>query len=381
MREAVGLFDQSSFAKFLVQGRDALSALDRACVSGLDVPVGRVVYTQLCNERGGIEADLTITRTGVQRFLVVTAAASQQHDLLHLERAIGDAAATVTDVTSGFAVLSLMGPRARAVLARLTPDDVGNAAFPFRTSREIEIGFARVRATRITYVGELGWELYVPSEYAPDVFDRLLRAGEPDGLRLCGYHALNSLRLEKAYRHWGHDIDSETTPLEAGLGFCIDWNKTEFLGRAALLAQRQAGVSRRLVQFRLDDPDAMLFHDEPVWRDGARVGRITSGMFGHTLGAAVGLGWVAGDGGDDGGLGPRRPLRDRDRRHTGAGHRLAASDVRSRRRALRGLTVWPRAFRPRAFRPRAFRPRAAQPLGRAPARRSRLPGARRRSAF
>ncbi len=292
VREAVGLFDQSSFGKFLVQGRDAAAALNRVCVSQVDVPVGRVVYTQMCNERGGIEADLTVTRTGPRAFLVVTAAASQRHDLLHLEGAIGDLGATVTDVTSAYAVLSLMGPRARDVLARLTPDDLGNDVFPFRSSREIELAFARVRASRITYVGELGWELYVPTEYAPDVFDRLFEAGEPHGLRLCGYHALNSLRLEKAYRHWGHDIDSETTPIEAGLGFCIDWNKPDFLGRGALLRQRQAGVTRRLVQFILDDPDAMLFHDEPVRSGGLRVGRITSGMFGHTLGAAVGLGWV-----------------------------------------------------------------------------------------
>jgi 4-methylaminobutanoate oxidase (formaldehyde-forming) len=292
-RQAVGLFDQSSFGKFLVQGRDALAVLERACVARIDVPVGRVVYTQMCNERGGIEADVTVTRTGAAAFLVVTAAASQERDRHHLTRAIGDAAATLTDVTSAYAVLSLMGPRAREVLARVTPDDIGNAAFPFRSSREIELGFARVRATRVTYVGELGWELYVPTEYAPDVFDRLLEAGAPSGLRLCGYHALNSLRLEKAYRHWGHDIDAETTPLEAGLGFCVAWDKPDFVGRAALLRQRAAGVARRLLQFRLRDPDAMLFHDEPIWRGGARVGRVTSGMFGHTLGAAVGLGWVA----------------------------------------------------------------------------------------
>ena len=296
VRESVSLFDQSSFAKFLVQGRDAAAVLNRICVSEIDVPVGRVVYTQWCNERGGIEADLTITRTGPHAFLVVTAAASQFHDLHHLTSCIGEeASCTVTDVTSAYAVLSLMGPRARDVLARLTPDDVGNAGFSFRTSREIELGFARVRATRITYVGELGWELYVPTECAPEVFDRLLEAGAPHGLRLCGYHALNSLRLEKAYRHWGHDIDSDSTPIEAGLGFCIGWDKAcDWTGRAALLAQRQAGVSKRLVQFRLHDPDAMLFHNEPIWRDGAPVGRITSGMFGHTLGAAVGLGWVAG---------------------------------------------------------------------------------------
>ncbi len=295
VRESVGLFDQSSFAKFLVQGRDAPWVLNRISTSDLEVPVGRVVYTQWLNERGGIEADVTITRTAAAEYLVVTSAASHYHDLHHLRACIPeDARCTVADVTSAYAVLGLMGPRARDVLAAVTPDDVSNAGFPFRSSREIELGFALVRATRITYVGELGWELYIPTEFAPHVFDRLMEAGAAHGLRLAGYHALNSLRLEKAYRHWGHDIDTDTTPLEAGLGFTIAWNKSrEWTGRAALLQQREAGVSRRLVQLRLDDPEAMLFHDEPIWRDGVRVGRISSGMFGHTLGAAVGLGWIS----------------------------------------------------------------------------------------
>ena len=294
VREAAGLFDQSSFGKFLVQGRDACAALNRLAVSEMDVPVGRVVYTQWLNQRGGIEADLTITRTGPREFMVVTGAASHQHDLHHLCAHVdAEAHCVVTDVTSAYAVLGLMGPRARDVLAAVTPDDVSNEAFPFRSSREIEIGFARVRATRITYVGELGWELYIPTEFAPHVFDRLLAAGAAHGLRLAGYHAMNSLRLEKAYRHWGHDIDSDTTPLEAGLGFAVAWDKaSDWIGREALLRQRREGVARRVVQFRLDDPDAMMFHDEPIWRDGARVGRITGAMFGYTLGAAVGLGTV-----------------------------------------------------------------------------------------
>ncbi len=297
VRTAVGLFDQSSFAKFLMQGRDAVAVLDRISTAGADVPVGRVVYTQWLNARGGIEADVTFTRTGAHEFLVVTAAASQTRDLAHLRQALRDGEhCFVTDVTSGYAVLSVMGPRAREVLSSLTPDDLSAAGFPFRTSREITLGFARVRATRITYVGELGWELYVPTEFAPHVFDRLVEAGAAHGLRLCGYHALNSLRLEKAYRHWGHDIDSDTTPLEAGLGFTVAWDKpADWTGRAALVRQRAAGVMRRLVQLKLADPQAMLFHDEAIWRDGVPVGRVTSGMFGHTLGAAVGLGWVAAD--------------------------------------------------------------------------------------
>ncbi len=295
VREAVGLFDQSSFAKYLVQGRDALAVLNRLSTADIDTPVDRVVYTQWLNERGGIEADLTIARTGTNRFLVVTAAATQAHDLQHLERAAEGHDCVVTDVTSAYATLSLMGPRARDVLASLTPADVSGAAFRFRDSREIELGYARVRATRITYVGELGWELYIPTEFAPDVFDRIMESGAPHGLQLCGYHALNSLRLEKGYRHWGHDIDSDTTPLQAGLGFTIAWDKPGgFVGRAALLQQKDGPLTHRVVQFRLDDPEAVLFHDEPIWRDGVRVGRVTSAMHGHTLGSAVALGLVEG---------------------------------------------------------------------------------------
>jgi 4-methylaminobutanoate oxidase (formaldehyde-forming) len=294
VRSGVGLFDQSSFAKFLVQGRDALAVLDRIGTAAMDVPPGRVVYTQWLNKRGGIEADLTVTRLAECEFLVVTAAASQAHDLHHLKLAAEDANCVATDVTSAFATLSLMGPRSRDLLAKLTPDDVSAENFRFRDSREIELDFARARATRISYVGELGWELYIPTEFAPHVFDRIVAAGEAFGLQLCGYHALNSLRLEKAYRHWGHDIDSDTTLIEAGLGFTADWGKP-FVGRDALLRQREAGVRRRLAQFLLADPEAALFHDEPIWRDGVRVGRVTSAMHGHTLGAPVALGYVAAD--------------------------------------------------------------------------------------
>ncbi len=296
VREAVGLFDQSSFGKFLVQGRDAAEVLDRISTSSADIPVGTVVYTQWLNFSGGIEADLTFTRCGEREFLVVTAAASQMHDFYHLQSAIrADEHCFVTDVTSAYAVLSVMGPRSRDLLSRITRDDLSDAAFPFRTSRKIELGFAKVRATRISYVGELGWELYVPTEFAPHVFDRLQDAGAAYGMRLAGYHALNSLRLEKAYRHWGHDIDSDTTPLEAGLGFCVAWDKSaDWMGREALLRQRQSGVGRRLVQLVLEDSQAMMFHDEPIRRDGQGVGRVTSAMFGHTLGAAVGLGWIEG---------------------------------------------------------------------------------------
>jgi 4-methylaminobutanoate oxidase (formaldehyde-forming) len=295
VREAVGLFDQSSFAKFLVCGPDAERSLSRICANEIRVPVGRVVYTQWLNERGGIEADLTITRESQDRYLVVTAAAAQTHDLSWLQRNIRESdRATVVDVGSGMAVLGLMGPRAREVLARLTDADLSNAAFPFATSQVIDLALARVRATRITYVGELGWELYIPTEFAQGVYDALVEAGRDCGLRLAGYHAMNSLRMEKGYRHWGHDITDEDSPLEAGLGFALAMDKPGgFLGRDALLRQKDAGLTRRLVQFALEDPAPLLYHNEPILLGGRIVGRISSGMYGHTLGRAIGLGYVA----------------------------------------------------------------------------------------
>jgi 4-methylaminobutanoate oxidase (formaldehyde-forming) len=293
VREAVGLFDQSSFAKVLLQGPDAERILNRICANDVAVPPGRVVYTQWLNERGGIEADLTVTREGDDRYLIVTSAASQTRDFAWLQRHIPDEArAAAVDVTSGYAVLSLMGPRSRALLASLSDEDLSNAAFPFGASREIDLGHARVRATRITYVGELGWELYIPTEFAASVYDAIIAAGEGFGLRHAGYHALNSLRIEKAYRHWGHDITEEDTPLEAGLGFAVALRKPDFIGRDALLRQKEAGIKRRLVTFALEDTGRMLYHSEPIWRDGKLVGRLTSGMFGHTVGRPVGLGYV-----------------------------------------------------------------------------------------
>lgn len=298
VREAVGLFDQSSFAKFLVQGADAEAALDRICANNLRVPVGKVVYTQWLNARGGIEADLTVTRVAADAFLVVTSAATQTRDLAWLRRRIEPAArVAAVDVTSSYAVLAIMGPRSREVLQRLSPADFGNAAFPFGTSQEVDLGYARVRASRITYVGELGWELYVPTEFAQDVFDRIVAEGEPLGLALAGYHAMNSLRMEKGYRHWGHDITDEDTPLEAGLGFAVAFDGGDFIGRDALIRLRGAPPHRRLVQFSVTDPDAMLYGSEPIWRDDRLVGRLTSGMWGHTVGAALGMGYVAAEGG------------------------------------------------------------------------------------
>ncbi len=298
VREAVGLFDQTSFGKYIVEGPDAEAVLDRISANNIAVPPGRCVYTQWLNERGGIEADLTVTRESETRFLVVTSAACQTRDLAWLKRNIPDEArVAVFDATSAYAVLGVMGPHSRALLQSLTDDDLSNPAFPFATSREIDLAYARVRATRITYVGELGWELYIPSEFAIGVYDAIVAAGAESGLRHAGYHALNSLRVEKAYRSWGHDITEEDTPLEAGLDFAVAFDKARpFIGRDALLHQRDAGLKRRLATFTLDDPQRMLYHNEPIWRDGALVGRTTSGMFGHTIGHPIAFGYVE-DGG------------------------------------------------------------------------------------
>jgi len=293
VREAVGLFDQSSLAKLLLQGPDTTATLQRLCANDVDVPVGRIVYTQMLNRRGGIECDLTVTRLADDAYLVVTVAAAATHDADWIRRGIANTRVTLTDVTSASTVLGVMGPRSRDLLARLTGADLSNVAFPFGTVREIELGYATVRATRITYVGELGWELYVPTELAMGVYDDVVTAGEELGLRHAGYHAMDSLRLEKGYRSWGHDIGPEDTPLEAGLSFAVAFQKGGFTGREALLRQRDTPLARRLVMFALHDPEPLLLGDEPIWRDGALVGRITSGAYGHTLGRSVGMGYVA----------------------------------------------------------------------------------------
>jgi glycine cleavage system T protein len=294
VRSAVGLFDQSSFAKFRLEGDDACRVLNRVCANDVAVAPGQIRYTQWLNERGGIEADLTVTRLSDTAYLIVTGAETESKDFNWLQRHIVPGAHCVlTNVTSGMGVMSLMGPRARELLQSLTPNDVSDRAFPFATSRMIELGYALVRASRITYVGELGWELYVPTEFMLDVYDKLVSAGVDYGLVHAGYHALNSLRIEKAYRHWGHDITDEDTPLEAGLGFAVKFDKPDgFIGREALLKQQQSGVRKRLVQFKLKSSEPLLYHNEPIWRGDAIVGVIRSGMYGHSLGAAVGLGYV-----------------------------------------------------------------------------------------
>lgn len=294
VRETAGLFDQSCFGKISVKGPDARALLDRVSCNAIDIEPGRIVYTQWLNERGGIEADVTVTRLAQNDFLVVTSCASTLHDLRHLRRmARPEECVTIADVSDEFAMLGLMGPEARRILAPLASADLSTEAFPFGASRRMEIAGVPVRAGRITYVGELGWEILVPAAQAGTVFDSVMEAGRPVGLRLAGYHAMNSLRLEKAYRHWGHDITPDETPAEAGLGYCVAWDKPGgFIGREALLPGRGIPPSRRVVQFLLEDPDPLLIHAEPILQDGRVVGRITSGMYGHNLGGAVGLGQV-----------------------------------------------------------------------------------------
>lgn len=292
LREGVGLLDMSSFGKIRVEGRDALAFLQRLCGNDLDVEAGRIVYTQMLNARGGIESDLTVTRLSETAFFLVVPAATLQRDLAWLRRHLGEEWVTITDVSAAEAVIPVMGPRSRELLARVSPADLGNDAHPFGLAREIELGMALVRAHRVTYVGELGWELYVPTDQAAHVFETLLEAGEAVGLTLCGLHAMDSCRMEKAYRHFGHDITDEDHVLEAGLGFAVKTAKDGFIGRDAVLRKREAGLDRRLVQFRLMEPEPLLFHNEPILRDGRIVGHITSGAFGHSLGGAIGLGYV-----------------------------------------------------------------------------------------
>lgn len=292
VRKACGLFDMASYGKLLVQGRDAERVLSRLCANNVAVEPGRVVYTQMLNRRGGIEADLTVARLDSDRFLVVTSCGSTGRDRAWIEDHIpDDAHAFVTDVTSGTGAFSVMGPNAVALLEQVTGQTLDDAACPFGQWMELEVGYATVRAMRITYVGERGFELYMPGEMAAYAFERVTEAGTDHGLRLAGYHTLDSCRIEKAFRHWGHDIGPDDTPLEAGLGFAVK-SQAAYIGRDAIERQRQDGVTRRMMQFKLEDPDVHLFHDEAIWHDGKLIGRITSGNYGHALGGAIGMGYL-----------------------------------------------------------------------------------------
>jgi 4-methylaminobutanoate oxidase (formaldehyde-forming) len=254
-----------------------------------------MVYTQWLNDRGGTVADVTVTRLDEQEFLVATGGPVLYHDLHWLRRHIPDTArAVAVDVSNAYAVLGVMGPRSRELLASLTDSDLSNEAFPFATSREIDLGYAFARASRMTYVGELGWELWIPADAALHVYDTIVATGDAFGLRHAGFHAMDTLRMEKAYRSWGHDIGETDTSLEAGLGFTHAFDKPGgFIGREAALRQRESGLRRRLVVFALEDPAPLLTHNEPIWRDGVLCGWITSGAYGHTVGRSIGMGYVA----------------------------------------------------------------------------------------
>ncbi len=293
VRERVALFDQTSFAKFTVDGPDALDVLDTLSVARIDAPVGKAVYTQWCNRRGGIEADLTVTRLGEDRFLVVTAAAAQTRDWACLRRACRGRDVKIADITEDWAMIGLMGPKARFVLGPLIDASLTNADFPFATAQRTTVAGVEVLALRMSYVGELGWELYLPNEHAVELYDALVDAGEPHGLALAGYHAMNTLRLESGYRHWGHDITDEDTPIEAGLGFVVAWDKpVDFNGRAALEAQRSQPRNKRLIQFRLEHPGLLCYHDDPVLRDGEPVGATTSSMWSYVEDRCLAMGYV-----------------------------------------------------------------------------------------
>jgi glycine cleavage system T protein len=292
VRNGVGLFDMTSFGKIRVEGRDACVFLQRLCANDMDVAPGKIVYTQMLNKRGGIESDLTVSRLSETAFFLVVPGATLQRDLAWLRRHVADEFVVITDVTAAESVLCLMGPDARKLIQKVSPNDFSNDKNPFGTFQEIEIGMGLARAHRVTYVGELGWELYVSTDQAAHVFEATEEAGADVGLKLCGLHTLDSCRIEKAFRHFGHDITDEDNVLEAGLGFAVKTAKGDFIGRDAVLRKKEAGLNRRLVQFRLKDPEPLLFHNEAILRDGKIVGPITSGNYGHHLGGAVGLGYV-----------------------------------------------------------------------------------------
>ena len=292
VRENVGLYDMSSFGKLRVEGPDAERFLNHVCGANLSVPVGRIVYTQMLNTRGGIEADVTVTRLSQTAWLMVTPAATRLADETRLRRHLGEARVTVTDITAAEAVLAVMGPNARALLQVVSPNDFSNDVNPFGTAQEIEIGLGLARAHRVSYVGELGWEIYVSAEMAGHVFETLMQAGQEMGLKLCGMHMMDSCRIEKAFRHFGHDITCEDNVIDAGLGFAVDLSKPDFIGKGAVVARRETGPERRMVQFLLDEPEPLLYHNEPILRDGEIVGYLSSGSYGHHLGAAVGMGYV-----------------------------------------------------------------------------------------
>lgn len=292
VRNNMGLYDMSSFGKIVVQGPDSERFLNYVCGADLAVPNGKIVYTQFLNVNGGIEADVTVTRLAEEKFLVVTPAATRLADQTRLEFYAQDFSVEITDVTSGEGVLAIMGPNSRKLIEQISPNDFSNNSFPFGTMKNIEIGMAQARAHRVSYVGELGWEIYISSDMATYVFDIILETGKSEDLKLCGLHMMDSCRAEKGYRHFGHDITSEDHVLEAGLGFAVKPNKETFIGRDAVIKKKEIGLEKTMLQFILEDPNPLLYHNEPIVRDKEIVGYLTSGSYGHHLGASIGMGYV-----------------------------------------------------------------------------------------
>jgi 4-methylaminobutanoate oxidase (formaldehyde-forming) len=299
-REAAVLFDQTSFAKFALKGPDALAAMNWICANDVDKPIGSLVYTQMLNDKGGIECDLTVGRVAHDEFYIVTGTGFATHDFDWITRNIPEGLnCQLFDITSSNAVLSLMGPKARDILEQVTRDDVTNEGFKFGTVHTIGIAGCPVQALRVTYVGELGWELHLPVEYAQTVYGALMQAGQPLGLVNAGYRAIESLRLEKGYRAWGSDIGPDHSPFESGLGWAVKLRKNiEFKGRAAAEAQKKNGVKKMLACFTVD-PDVVLLGRETIYRNGERVGWLTAGGFGYTIGKSIGYGYVRNAGGVD----------------------------------------------------------------------------------
>ena len=293
IRDDVALFDQSSYPVFLIKGKDAAAALNYICANNIDVSVNQVVYSQWLNERAGIEADVTITRTAEDEFLIVSGCATELKDFHWLQSHIPEDAQVIAfNASSGFCIIGVMGPKSRALLSSVSSADLSNAALPYYRSLEIEIGYAPVRVNRLSYVGELGYEIIVPTEFALHVYDQLIEAGGAFGLKHAGFHAMNACRVEKSYKHMGHDIDDETTPISTGLGFAVDRDKHEFIGKSALPEKGQP-MRQRLVNIAVLDPEApLIYHDEPIYADGELVGITTSGSYGHRIDRSIGIAMI-----------------------------------------------------------------------------------------
>lgn len=311
-RNNVNLFDITSFSKILIQGKDALNLLQELCVNNIDTDIGKLTYTTMCNSRGGIESDITICRLKYDEFLIITSTSQGTRDIDWIRSNLNkkdNYSVTINDVTSSESVLSLMGPKSRELLSYLTTIDINHESFPFGTSKLIDIGQVNVRAHRITYVGELGFELYIPSEMTQNVYNLLHETAKEKQINLMnsGYFSIDSLRLEKGYRAWGHDITPNETPIEAGLGFTIDWNKKiNFLGKDSLLKQKNEGVYKRLVSVIINEPIQQNLNEkseylpysypyggEPIYRNNVLVGYLTSAGYGYTLQKSIGLGYIS----------------------------------------------------------------------------------------